>query len=103
LKIILDLNLKKMRTIQQGVNRYTLRNGRLPDGGGPPLSPVVKTLILRRQGIMTGIQRKRKAIIGVILGNIAGLTPGTIYHYRIRSQTTAGIVYGADKTFTTTK
>jgi phosphodiesterase/alkaline phosphatase D-like protein len=35
--------------------------------------------------------------------NIAGLTPGTIYHYRIASQTTAGVVYGTDKTFTTAK
>jgi len=35
--------------------------------------------------------------------NIIGLTPGTTYHYRIGSQTTAGTVYGADKTFTTAK
>jgi phosphodiesterase/alkaline phosphatase D-like protein len=35
--------------------------------------------------------------------NIWGLTPGTTYHYRIASQTTAGTVYGADKTFTTAK
>ncbi len=35
--------------------------------------------------------------------NITGLTPGTTYHYRIASQTSAGTVYGADKTFTTSK
>jgi phosphodiesterase/alkaline phosphatase D-like protein len=35
--------------------------------------------------------------------NIAGLTPGTTYHYRIGSQTMAVTVYGADKTLTTAK
>lgn len=33
--------------------------------------------------------------------DIDGLSAGTTYHYRIGSQSSAGIVYGADKTFTT--
>ena len=51
----------------------------------------------------SGIQEASVSGTLSISRNIAGLTPGTTYHYRIASQTTAGIVYGADKTFTTTK
>jgi hypothetical protein len=33
--------------------------------------------------------------------NLAGLKPGTLYHYRIASQSSAGKIYGKDRTFTT--
>lgn len=32
---------------------------------------------------------------------LSGLTPGTVYHYRVKASNSAGIVYGGDQTFTT--
>jgi hypothetical protein len=32
---------------------------------------------------------------------ITGLSPGTVYHYRIYAQNASGVAYGADRTFTT--
>ena len=36
-----------------------------------------------------------------VFANVTGLTPGTTYHYRLKSTNTAGDAFGSDKTFTT--
>ena len=35
--------------------------------------------------------------------NLAGLSPNTVYHYRLEATNASGTSYGADQTFTTTK
>jgi C1A family cysteine protease len=37
-----------------------------------------------------------------ILANITGLTPGTLYHFRVIAANSSGTIYGNDLTFTTT-
>jgi uncharacterized protein (TIGR02145 family) len=36
-----------------------------------------------------------------VSANLTGLTPGKIYHYRVKAVSSAGISYGSDSTFTT--
>ena len=37
----------------------------------------------------------------IVTANINSLSPGTTYHYRLRANGSAGVIYGADRTFTT--
>jgi peptidoglycan hydrolase-like protein with peptidoglycan-binding domain len=38
-----------------------------------------------------------------VSADVAGLTPGTTYHYRLRASNSAGTVFGADRSFTTSR
>ncbi|HQK71916.1 MAG TPA: FISUMP domain-containing protein [Bacteroidales bacterium] len=41
------------------------------------------------------------SVPSVVTAKISGLTPGSVYHYRVRAENNAGTSYGEDRTFTT--
>jgi hypothetical protein len=54
-------------------------------------------------GSTTTLHRVKAGIKPVaVTTKLAGLTPGTTYHYRINAISSGGVVLGADRTFTTT-
>jgi hypothetical protein len=53
-------------------------------------------------GAKTPAQNVGSGTSGVaVAGNVAGLAPSTVYHFRIVASSASGTTFGADKTFTT--
>ena len=82
-----------------GSNQATL-NGYLSSMGGASSCTVYFQYgTTTSYGSTTGTQAKSSA--GTFSQSLTGLSPGTTYHYRAVASNSAGTVYGADTTFTT--
>jgi hypothetical protein len=54
-------------------------------------------------GVTTSVRTVKAGTKAVAISRtITGLTPGTVYHYRLDASSAGGVVSGADRTFTTT-
>jgi hypothetical protein len=81
---------------------YYFEYGTTTAYGARATSGVFPALLFERTEVPYGYVTPADLLLGYPLRGFAGaLAPGTTYHYRVVTESSAGIRYGADQTFTT--
>lgn len=73
----------------------------LVDGGGDGAVVAFEYGVSSSYGSCSSVQLVSAAGVQPVSAQVVGLTPGTVYHFRLDATSVAGATLGADETFTT--